>query len=200
MPNFDGTGPSGKGPMTGNGKGFCILAGYGKKPDKMKGYIDVQGKSYRKEITEQELIKETIPGSEIYLQEGGVIMPRGDGTGPGGMGPMTGRAAGYCAGYSVPGYANPAIGRGGFGRGRGGRGRGYRNMYWATGLPGWSRYNMGYPAWGGVTNPNIPSYTPEQEVETLKNQAAYLQEDLKAINQRIQELEKREADKQKPQK
>ncbi|NLG67487.1 MAG: DUF5320 domain-containing protein, partial [Actinobacteria bacterium] len=25
-------------------------------------------------------------------------MPRGDGTGPEGMGPMTGRGAGYCAG------------------------------------------------------------------------------------------------------
>jgi len=35
--------------------------------------------------------------------EGGVIMPGGDGTGPAGMGPMTGRAAGYCAGYPVPG-------------------------------------------------------------------------------------------------
>jgi hypothetical protein len=34
-------------------------------------------------------------------------MPRGDGTGPAGMGPMTGRAAGYCAGYDVPGYMNP---------------------------------------------------------------------------------------------
>lgn len=33
-------------------------------------------------------------------------MPRGDGTGPLGMGAMTGRAAGYCAGYSVPGFAN----------------------------------------------------------------------------------------------
>jgi len=30
-------------------------------------------------------------------------MPAGDGTGPGGMGPMTGR---------VPGYANPVAGRG----------------------------------------------------------------------------------------
>jgi hypothetical protein len=39
-------------------------------------------------------------------------MPGGDGTGPGGMGPMTGRAAGYCAGYSVPGYANSAWGNG----------------------------------------------------------------------------------------
>ena len=68
-------------------------------------------------------------------------MPRGDGTGPAGMGPMTGRAAGYCAGYTVPGYANPAGGR--FPRaGRffaGGRGgRGYRNWYWATGLTGCS--------------------------------------------------------------
>jgi len=34
-------------------------------------------------------------------------MPRGDGTGPAGMGPMTGRAAGYCAGYPVPGFMNP---------------------------------------------------------------------------------------------
>ena len=39
-------------------------------------------------------------------------MPGGDGTGPAGMGPMTGRAAGYCAGYPVPGYMNPAAGRG----------------------------------------------------------------------------------------
>ena len=38
-------------------------------------------------------------------------MPGGDGTGPGGMGPMTGRAAGYCAGYPVPGFINPIPGR-----------------------------------------------------------------------------------------
>ena len=34
-------------------------------------------------------------------------MPFGDGTGPMGMGPMTGRSAGYCAGYGMPGYNNP---------------------------------------------------------------------------------------------
>ena len=34
-------------------------------------------------------------------------MPGGDRTGPGGMGPMTGRAVGYCAGYPVPGFMNP---------------------------------------------------------------------------------------------
>ncbi len=51
-------------------------------------------------------------------------MPGGDGTGPGGMGPMTGRAAGYCAGYPVPGYMNPIPGGYGYGFGRGGWGRG----------------------------------------------------------------------------
>ncbi len=46
-------------------------------------------------------------------------MPRGDGSGPAGAGPMTGRAAGFCAGFNMPGYANPMpCGRGmGFGRG-----------------------------------------------------------------------------------
>jgi hypothetical protein len=42
-------------------------------------------------------------------------MPAGDGTGPMGMGPMTGRAAGYCVGYPLPGFANPF----GLGWGRG---------------------------------------------------------------------------------
>jgi len=43
-------------------------------------------------------------------------MPLGDGTGPMGMGPMTGRAAGYCAGFGVPGYMNPIPGGFGYGR------------------------------------------------------------------------------------
>ena len=33
-------------------------------------------------------------------------MPRGDGTGPNGEGPQTGRAAGYCSGSNQPGYMN----------------------------------------------------------------------------------------------
>jgi len=59
-------------------------------------------------------------------------MPFGDGTGPRGMGPMTGRGAGYCAGFGRPGFANPILGRrwfdfgwGVWGRGRG-RGFGWR--------------------------------------------------------------------------
>jgi len=88
-------------------------------------------------------------------------MPRGDGTGPAGFGPMTGRAAGYCAGYSVPGYMNPIPGRGYWGRGRGywgrGGGRGYRNGYYATGFSRWARVGMGYPAWGAVPAAGYPS-------------------------------------------
>ena len=41
-------------------------------------------------------------------------MPGGNRTGPTGMGPITGRGAGFCAGYPVPGYMNP--GGGYFGR------------------------------------------------------------------------------------
>ena len=39
-------------------------------------------------------------------------MPRGDRTGPEGMGPMTGRGAGDCADGSAQGYTNPLPGTG----------------------------------------------------------------------------------------
>lgn len=38
-------------------------------------------------------------------------MPGGDGRGPRGFGPRTGRGAGFCAGFAGPGYANPFPGR-----------------------------------------------------------------------------------------
>ena len=44
-------------------------------------------------------------------------MPMGDGTGPAGKGPKTGRGLGFCAGYDSPGYTKSG-GRGGRGRGR----------------------------------------------------------------------------------
>ena len=115
-------------------------------------------------------------------------MPGGDGTGPVGLGPMTGRAAGYCAGYPVPGYMNPIPGRGwgwfGFGRGWG-RGRGWRR--------GWFGYGSrrGYPY--GVTpyygDPNAPEFTPQQEAEMLKKEAKAMQDEIGSIIQRISELE-----------
>jgi len=111
-------------------------------------------------------------------------MPAGDGTGPRGMGPMTGRGAGYCAGYGIPGYANPIPGRGfGMGWGRGGGGRGWRHWYYATGLPGWAR--SGYA-------PYAAPPTREQEAEFLKAQAEWLKGQLDAIGQRIAELEREE--------
>ena len=129
-------------------------------------------------------------------------MPGGDGTGPGGMGPMTGRAAGYCAGYPAPGYMNPAPGRGYFGRGRGsfgrGGGRGRRNWFYATGLPGWARSGMGLPAWGGETPytgayPYAPELNPKQETDILKDQAGVLKQQLEDIQGRISTLEKTQA-------
>ena len=35
-------------------------------------------------------------------------MPRGDGTGPAGLGPRTGRGLGQCAGYAATGWTNVA--------------------------------------------------------------------------------------------
>jgi hypothetical protein len=119
-------------------------------------------------------------------------MPRGDGTGPAGMGPMTGRAAGVCAGYGVPGYMNPVGGRRfgywGWGRGRGG-GRGRRHWFWATGLPGWAR--AGYGPWGGTAAPFAAPAAPtaQQELDALKQQAAYFKDALDDIQKRIGELE-----------
>ena len=60
-------------------------------------------------------------------------MPRGDGTGPMGIGSMTGRMAGDCIGYTSNEFVNR-----GFGCGRGfGSGKGFRRMY--TRIPGCKR-------------------------------------------------------------
>ncbi|MDY6933132.1 MAG: DUF5320 domain-containing protein [Spirochaetota bacterium] len=121
-------------------------------------------------------------------------MPGGDGTGPVGFGPMTGRAAGYCAGYNMPGYANPVGARGFGGRGYfggGGRGRGYRNMFYATGLPGWMRFGYA-PNYGGAS-PFVgvnPPVSKEDEAGFLREQANYFQRALDDINNRLDELEK----------
>lgn len=117
-------------------------------------------------------------------------MPGGDRTGPMGMGPMTGRGAGYCAGFAVPGFVNRAFG-GFLGRGRGGGrggGRGWRNMYYATGLPGWARAGMG-AAGGAMAAGAFRAMPPQQELEVLKQQAQEAADVLERIRQRIGELE-----------
>ena len=126
-------------------------------------------------------------------------MPRGDKTGPAGMGPMTGRAAGYCTGNAYPGFVSPHppgfSGRRGFNRM--GRGRGHRHWYNRTGMPGWSRYEAGYPAWGEYAP--YPMYedpymveeiVPEQEKDMLLEQAEMLKQHIAEIETRLKELEK----------
>ncbi|WP_028324696.1 DUF5320 domain-containing protein [Desulfatirhabdium butyrativorans] len=123
-------------------------------------------------------------------------MPGGDRTGPMGMGAMSGRATGYCSGAGTPGYANPGLGRGmgsGFGRGRcawsggyGGGRFGRRNMFYATGMPGWMRQ-------GGVTSGGYPAASAQANVEmerqALSNQARMLQSQLDMIQKRLGDLE-----------
>jgi len=126
-------------------------------------------------------------------------MPFGNGRGPAGMGPMTGRAAGFCAGYSVPGYMNPIPGRGfgGAGFGRSG-GRGHRHWFYATGLTGWQRPFYGYPPttgpYGEYGMPysvpySQPEYSKENQINDLKQHAQYIESVLEDIKKQISNLE-----------
>ncbi|MBN1293456.1 MAG: DUF5320 domain-containing protein [Candidatus Latescibacteria bacterium] len=122
-------------------------------------------------------------------------MPGGDRTGPLGMGPMTGRAAGFCAGYNVPGYMNPYGGRGmGYGRMMGGRGGGFGRGR------GFGRFVAPYvqpqvypvapqPGFGAM------AYDESAELEALRAQAQSIEATLSGIQQRIEALETQKAEK-----
>lgn len=103
-------------------------------------------------------------------------MPRGDGTGPMGLGPMTGRRAGLCAGVAAPGYSNTVGSAAGFGCGCG-----FRKMFNAAGRPGWAR--SGYRAYTGAYD----AVTGEKEF--LGKQAEYLENQLKQIKKRLSDFE-----------
>ena len=120
-------------------------------------------------------------------------MPAGNRTGPQGMGPRTGRGAGYCTGYNGPGFVNQGFGGGfgrGFGRGMFGRrafGRlGHRNWFRAAGMPGPMPYGA-YPD----AYPPAP-ITPEQEQDMLKSQEAWLQEQLDAVRGQLNKDQSKE--------
>ena len=117
---------------------------------------------------------------------------------------MTGRAAGYCAGYPTPGVANPMGGRGlGFGRGRGfGRGfgggfRGGRGPFGGLragwGAPyGMTAYGSGalpVPYGGTGVGPYAAGPTPQQELDALRGQSEYFESAMEDIQKRIEELE-----------
>jgi hypothetical protein len=111
------------------------------------------------------------------------------------MGEMTGRGAGFCAGYSVPGCANPGwVGgyRGQlFGRAPG-RGFRWRNWFYATGVPGWQRFQ---PTAYGSMAAQTPFYPPmdrETELNALKAEAMELEQALKEVNERLAKLEEQQ--------
>ena len=95
-------------------------------------------------------------------------MPQGDRTGPNGQGPMTGRGAGYCAGFAAPGFMNAGFGRG-FGRGMG-RGRGFGRRF--------------------MTMPQ-PQIIPQEVELTAPEEKKILEADLTDLKTEIKEIEKR---------
>ena len=110
-------------------------------------------------------------------------MPGGDRTGPIGEGPRTGRGLGICNGNEDPGFTNSRPfswrGRGFRGRRPGFGGRGRRNWFYGTSRFRWERDLYGDPP---ILN--------ETDVESLKSQAAELQETLQKIQKRLDDLEK----------
>ena len=97
-------------------------------------------------------------------------MSGGDGTGPMGMGPMTGGGRGFCA-VPMKDWRGSSIERG-FDRGRG---RGWRNCYWKTGLPGWMRADQG---------------VIQDDLSVLEDQQEYLKQQLASIQDRMATLKK----------
>jgi len=107
-------------------------------------------------------------------------MPRGDRTGPVGMGPMTGRGLGYCAGSRVPDLA--------FYKGRyclGGRG--WRNRRFFRGFydPVLASPEVFYPV-------QEPVYNKQAEIDSLKAQKEFLRQDLEEIEKQISYLEEQD--------
>lgn len=100
-------------------------------------------------------------------------MPGGDGTGPMGMGPQTGRAEGFCSGNNTAGFAS--AGRGSF---VGGRGRGMRR---GNGMGG-----------GRMRSGMRTPFAQMEELSTLKQQETALGGTLEEIKRRIEALENSE--------
>ena len=106
-------------------------------------------------------------------------MPGFDGTGPRGMGPMTGGGRGFCSPWgigAVPrGYGvSPGIGYG-------------YPYYGGAGQASYPFY--GAPITIPGATPFAPQMTPEQELDFLKHQAQTMKGQLEQIETRMRELE-----------
>lgn len=132
MPKFDGTGPQGRGPMTGRGMGFCVLKKKKDKPGELEGFAGLQGKPIRQKLENSE-----------NLPKGDINILFSNRTSPVRLGPLTANPFAFCAGYPAAGYMNPAVGRVGF---YGPAGYGVPYARWAN---PWFRRGFGF-AWGCV--------------------------------------------------
>jgi hypothetical protein len=123
----------------------------------------------------------------MAVMAGGNIMPRGDRRGPNGMGPMTGRGAGFCNGFDAPGYINRGAGyAGAFGRGLGrgfahGGGFGFRS--------GFDRPMRG-SGWGYAPQGTAPlaGYSKEAEKGYIEDEVSFLKDQLKNLEDRLAEM------------
>ncbi len=112
-------------------------------------------------------------------------MPSGDGTGPNGFGPRTGRALGYCAGYNVPGYLR-GPGRGGFNRGLGFG----RNFYGRRFDYPFHRGDLLNPI-NPINNIGINSeITSESKIAILNREKEYLESEMENLKTIINNIEK----------
>jgi hypothetical protein len=113
-------------------------------------------------------------------------MPRGDQTGPEGMGPMSGRGAGFCAGYDMPGCVNPTYYRM---RGRAWRRHEGHAMRHYGGHFGWM-YNAAYAV------PFPAEMSAEEKLSQLKTREDWLKEQLEEVHGDMERLQKEKPEKE----
>jgi len=109
-------------------------------------------------------------------------MPGFDGTGPLGMGIMTGRGRGFCISNILPGTS-------------------LAQRFGLGGWRGWQRSNLaagmlvglgGYFAHSLLAKHFTPPVSSEDELNLLKEEAGYLESALEQARKRIKELESKE--------
>ena len=128
---------------------------------------------------------------DMAVMAGGNIMPRGDRRGPNGMGPMTGRAAGFCSGSNAPGFANTGA-VGGYGLGRG-AGRGFSGGF--HGAANGAGYGRGMGRGQGIGfQPSYaaPVYSKEAEKGYIENEVSFLKDQLKTLEGRLADMQEDE--------